>query len=124
MIIKFRPPYGRNTVTMDGTSIPKNPYYLVRHQMTSPSFPCGSEDEVMQRNARMIEKSGSVVVYGEQGSGKTSHAARIAKILGMTHVIDDYVPVYPLPHLEKKTLLLTSVVLPGTPHIYEVMAKE
>lgn len=106
-----------------GTSIPANPYYLETHQMKKPAFAEKTESETIARNAHMIEKSGSVVVYGEQGSGKTSHAARIAEILGMKHVIDDYVPVYPLPHLKRKTLLLTNVDLPGIPHIYEVLVQ-
>ncbi|MFP5426382.1 MAG: AAA family ATPase [Gammaproteobacteria bacterium] len=48
----------------------------------------------------------SVLVYGPEGCGKTTHAAVIAKALGLSKIHDDWQPGTPVALLN--TLVLTS----------------
>ncbi|AKH39165.1 MULTISPECIES: hypothetical protein [Nitrosomonas] len=48
----------------------------------------------------------SAIIYGPQGCGKTRNAEKLAKHLGLSNIIDDWMPDQELP---EGTLALTSV---------------
>lgn len=62
----------------------------------------------------------SVLVYGPQGCGKTTHAREIAKALGLSKIHDDWQPGTPVALLN--TLVLTSNCKSHTPFQRRIMS--
>lgn len=61
----------------------------------------------------------SAIVYGNQGCGKTTHQAALAKHLGLSQIIDEWNGIDPLPD---NTLALTNVEgIEGALDFFDVM---